>query len=334
MNINDQFSSEGRKPTVSVCIPTYNRAGLLRQAITSVLEQEFQDFEIVVYDNASTDGTTEVVRSFSDDRIRYFRNPRNLGHRENWRRCFRAAVGSYLAALPDDDMMLPENLSRKVEFLQRNPQVGLVHSKYHVIDQEGQILISNTNWGHGADRAVDSLERREELLTAFINTINLPTVVFTRACYEKVGEFSDRIAFAYDWEYWMRVALYYDIAFLAEPLVKWRIHSASLTKTQVRDPIVQLRDDLMAKRQLFKRNAFAIPESRQLRNEMWRNMAGRFFRDAQTMLRDGLEDAKARAIVLKVCLSFPEMLKERSLWRVFLNSLLGRPVTDLLWQRS
>jgi glycosyltransferase involved in cell wall biosynthesis len=332
--MQDQFTSAGRKPMGSVCIPTYNRVGLLRQAITSVLEQRFQDFEIIIYDNASTDGTPEVVRSFSDERVRYFRNPQNLGHRENWRRCFRAAVGSYLAPLPDDDVMLPENLSRKVEFLRHNPQVGLVHSKYHVIDQDGQILIYDTNWGHGGDRAVDSLEKREDLLTAFINTINLPTVLFTRACYERVGEFSDRIAFAYDWEYWMRVALYYEIAFLAEPLVKWRIHSGSLTKTQVRDPIVQLRDDLMAKRELVKNNAFAIPGSRQLRNQMWRNMAARFFWDAQTMLKDGLEDAKARAIVLKVCLSFPEILKERSLWKVFLNSLLGRPVTDLLWQRS
>jgi len=331
--MKDEFTSAGRKPMVSVCIPTYNRAGLLRQAITSVLEQGFQDFEIIVHDNASTDDTSDVVRSFSDARVRYFRNPQNLGHRENWKRCFRAAVGNYLAPLPDDDVMLPENLSRKVEFLRHNPLVGLVHSKYHVIDQDGQILLYDTNWGHGRDRSVDSFEKREDLLTAFINTINLPTVVFTRACYERVGEFSDHIAFAYDWEYWMRIALYYEIAFLAEPLVKWRIHSGSLTKTQVRDPIVQLRDDLMAKRELLKNSAFAIPGSRQLRNQMWRNMAGRFFRDAQTMLKDGLEDAKARAIVLKVCLSFPEILKERSLWKVFLNSLLGRPVADLLWQR-
>src|SRR5262244_3089429 len=99
MNMNDQFTSAGRRPTVSVCIPTYNRAKLLRQAIGSVLEQTFQDFEIIVYDNASTDDTAAVAESFSEERIRYFRNTRNLGHRENWKRCFRAARGDYIAAL-------------------------------------------------------------------------------------------------------------------------------------------------------------------------------------------------------------------------------------------
>jgi hypothetical protein len=230
-------------------------------------------------------------------------------------------------------MMLPENLSKKIEFLRKNPHVGLVHSKYHVIDQDGKILIPDTNWGHGTDRTVDSFDKSEDLLVAFINTINLPTVILTRACYEKVGELSDRIAFAYDWEYWMRISLYCDVAFLAEPLVKWRVHSSSVTKTDVRDPLVQLREDLMAKRELFKRHAHAIPQRRRLTNEMRRNMAERLFLDTQTMLKNGLGDAKVRAAVLKVCLSFPEMLQERSLWRLFLSSLLGRPVSGLMWQR-
>jgi glycosyltransferase involved in cell wall biosynthesis len=320
-----------QKPAVSVCIPTYNRAALLRQAIGSVLEQCFQDFEIVIYDNASTDDTGEVVRSFADERIRYFRNGKNLGHRENWKRCFRAAQGSYLAPLPDDDMMLPENLSKKIEFLRQNPHVGLVHSKYHVIDQDSQILIRDTNWGHGTNRAVDSLEKREDLLVAFINTINLPTVVFTRACYERVGEFSDRIPFAYDWEYWMRIAVYYDIAFLAEPLVKWRIHSSSLTQTEVRDPLVQLREDLTAKKELFMCHGHAITGCRQLKRQMWRNMAQRLlFRDAPRLFKDGLEDGEVSTRLLKMCLSFPGMLCDISVPKILFKIIFGKSGADLL----
>jgi glycosyltransferase involved in cell wall biosynthesis len=320
----------GREPQVSVCVPTYNRAHFLREAMQSVLSQSFEDFELIVHDNASEDDTGSVVKSFSDERIRYFRNPRNLGHRENWSRCLRVARGNYIATLPDDDLMLPENLAKKVEVLLGNPQVGLVHSKYHLIDEEGRIMKYDTNWGHGPDRTVDAMERRDDLLTAFLNTINLPTVLFRRACYERLGGFSDRIELAYDWEYWMRIAIYYDVAFMAQPLVKWRIHSSSVTRTCVRNPIVQLREDLAAKRELFKHHVRAILGGRQLKRQMWRNMAERIFRDAQTMLEDGWGDAEARTFVLKMCLSFPGMLYETSLWKILLNSMLGRPVADLL----
>ncbi len=323
----------GPEPAVSVCIPTYNRAKLVREAIESVLAQSFEDFELIVCDNASEDDTESVVRSFSDKRVRYFRNPQNLGHRENWNGCLHLARGNYIAILPDDDMMLPENLAKKVKVLLRSPQVGLVHSKYHLIDGEGRIIKYDTNWGHGPDRTTDALERREDLLTAFLNTINLPTVLFRRACYERLGAFSGRVKYAFDWEYWMRIAIYYDVAFLAQPLVKWRIHSSSITKTCVRDPVVQLWEDLASKREVFKCHAHAISGRRQLEKQMWRNMAQRIFRDAQTMIKDGWGDAEARAFVLKMCLSFPGMLHERRLWKVLLNSMLGRPVVDLLWGR-
>ena len=81
-------------PIVSVCIPTYNRAPLLAQAIQSVLGQTLQDFELLISDNASTDDTEAVVRSFDDPRIRYVRNEINLGGRANYDRCLQLASGS------------------------------------------------------------------------------------------------------------------------------------------------------------------------------------------------------------------------------------------------
>ena len=296
----------------------------------SVLAQTFEDLELVVCDNASEDDTESVVRSFSDKRVRYFRNPQNIGHRENWNRCLHLARGNYIVIFPDDDMMLPENLAKKVEVLLRSPQVGLVHSKYHLIDEEGRIIKYDTNWGHGPDRTADALERREDLLTACFNTVNVPTVLFRRACYERLGRFSDRVRFAYDWEYWMRIAIDYDVAFLAQPLVKWRIHSASITKTYMRNPVVQLREDLAAKREVFKHHIHGIPEGRQLEREMWRNMAKRIFHCGRTMLEDGWGEAEARAFVLKMCLAFPWMLYERSLWKILLKSVLRLPVAELL----
>jgi glycosyltransferase involved in cell wall biosynthesis len=320
--------------TVSVCIPTWNRSRLLREAMQSVLGQTFEDLELVVCDNASDDDTEQVVRSFPDPRIRYLRSSRNLGHRENWNRCLSQAKGEYIAILPDDDIMLSENIGRKVEVLRRNPQVGLVHSKFHLIDEHGQIVRSNTNWGHGPDREADAIENRMNLLTAFVNTINVTSVLFRRACYERLGGFSDRVRLAFDWEYWMRTAVHYDIAFLAEPLVQWRIHSQSITKTSVRNPIVQLKEDLAAKKTVFKYHARLLPDTHRLERQMWRNMAERVFRDGQLMVESGWSEPDARRFVVQLCSSYPSLILEGRLRKVLWRSLLHRSVSGLLARKA
>lgn len=316
--------------SVSVCVPTWNRCLLLQEAMRSVLGQTFGDFELLVCDNASDDQTEQVVRSFVDPRIRYIKHSRNLGHRENWNRCLSLARGEYITILPDDDVMLPENIGRKVEVLRRNPRVGLIHSKFHLIDQHGDIIRSNTNWGHGPDRELDVIENREDLLTAFINTINIPTVLFRRGCYERLGGFSDRVRLAFDWEYWMRIAVFYEIGFLAEPLVKWRIHPQSITKTSVRNPVMQLKEDLAAKETVFKTYAHSLPGWRGLKRQMWQNMAGRVFRCSHEMLVQGWTESDARQFILQMCSCYPWLLTEKRLWKILMLSLLHQPVSRCL----
>jgi glycosyltransferase involved in cell wall biosynthesis len=97
-----------------VTIPTYNRAHLLREAIRSVLSQSVTDLEFVVSDNASTDDTAAAVASFDDSRIHYVRNDTNLGHLVNMSRGFQLGTAPFVTILPDDDIMLPESLKRKV----------------------------------------------------------------------------------------------------------------------------------------------------------------------------------------------------------------------------
>ena len=81
---------------LSVCIPTYNRAKLLREAIESILQQSYVDFELIIVDNASKDDTKEVVNSFKDPRIRYFKNSSHLGLALNWNRCIALAKNNYI----------------------------------------------------------------------------------------------------------------------------------------------------------------------------------------------------------------------------------------------
>src|SRR4051794_21609038 len=98
-------------PKISVCIPTYNRARYLPTALRSVFGQTLQDFELVVYDDFSTDDTAAVVTAFSDDRLRFFRQPHNVGIARNRNSCLSEARGEYIAWLDSDDVYLPEMLA-------------------------------------------------------------------------------------------------------------------------------------------------------------------------------------------------------------------------------
>lgn len=110
--------------TVTVCIPTYNRAELLREAIQSVLAQTYLDWELLVSDNASTDHTAEVVAAFKDARIHYYRQPENIGMMPNFRSAIEKVSTEWVALLPDDDQFLPEHLEVALAALSAYPQAA------------------------------------------------------------------------------------------------------------------------------------------------------------------------------------------------------------------
>jgi hypothetical protein len=322
-----------RSPQISVCLPTFNRAGMLAGSIASVLGQDFGDFELIVSDNASNDETESVVRSFSDDRILYSKNPKNLGPRRNMNLCLARCRGKYIAFLPDDDLMLPENLQRKHEVLEARAEVGLVHSRYHLIDEASHIVRENTNWGHGPERFDDAMEDRRELLANSYNRINLSTVLFRRACYEKLGGFTigrkGQIGLAFDYEYWMRIALYYNIAFLARPLVKWRIHSGSLTSTNLAS------DEARKVRQVLAAKSFLLATcSKDMPDPLRREIVCRAHQTALRHLRDLLDaevgKAPARRFLLDSVRMFPGMFRQREAWKLAAKCILNRRYIDRL----
>jgi glycosyltransferase involved in cell wall biosynthesis len=124
--------------TLSICIPTFNRAGWLREAITSCLEQTDSDIEVVVSDNASDDDTGEVVASFGDRRIRYHRQPSPVPPVENWNSSWRAAGGELITFLCDDDALEPGFVPSMRDVMGRFPEASLYRSGLRAIDAEGR----------------------------------------------------------------------------------------------------------------------------------------------------------------------------------------------------
>jgi glycosyltransferase involved in cell wall biosynthesis len=127
-------------PTVSVIIPTYNRSWGLIRAVNKVLCQTFQDFEIIIVDDFSQDDTPQVVETLQDPRIRYFRQPQNVGVAQNWGTGLEMAQGEFVCFLMDDDFYEPQFLENRISALQANPNLCVVFSSYILCDAEGKTL--------------------------------------------------------------------------------------------------------------------------------------------------------------------------------------------------
>lgn len=128
-------------PRLSIGLPVYNGQKYLGSTVDSILRQPFGDFELIISDNASTDATQEICRTYAagDRRVRYHRNERNLGVAWNHNRVFELSSGEYFMWAAYDDVRAPEYISKCVEFLSRNPETVLCYSKIGCIDEHGQI---------------------------------------------------------------------------------------------------------------------------------------------------------------------------------------------------
>ena len=137
------------RPTVSIGLPVYNGQNFLAAAIASILEQRFADFELIICDNASTDGTEEICRAFGarDGRIRYQRNPRNLGAGPNFNRAFELARGEYFKWAAHDDLLEPPYLERCVDALRSEPDAVLCHSAVRRIEGERELGVYDSGLG-------------------------------------------------------------------------------------------------------------------------------------------------------------------------------------------
>lgn len=216
-------------PKISVCIPTYNRADLLRRCIDSVVAQDWTDWELIITDNASSDNTTEVVASYRDSRVRSVRQSENIGMFKNFNAAIREAKGEYVKMLMDDDVLLPACLRRQIEILDQFPKVNFVCSDYSAIDADSK-PIQNIYFHHDSYRVFR--ESREEAGSSFIleyllghRVVGLPSAItFRRLAAEKVGYFDEQIGNPLDADMWLRLAATGDFYYLDEKLLYVRWH--------------------------------------------------------------------------------------------------------------
>jgi glycosyltransferase involved in cell wall biosynthesis len=214
-----------------VLIPAYNYARFLPEAVESVLQQDFEDFELIIADDASTDDTAEVCTVYvqRDSRICFVRHEKNLGMVENWNWCLRKARGKYIKfLLADDRLERPYALTKLVDAL-RNPEVFLVASARNLMDETSRIT---GRWNPLGVQDV-SLPGRKLILRCLDNDLNMigePSAVLFRAVDATRG-FSSEYRQLTDLEMWFHLLQRGSLSYIAEPLCSFRRHSLQQTET-------------------------------------------------------------------------------------------------------
>jgi glycosyl transferase family 2 len=224
-------------PTVSFIIPCYRLAHLLGQCIESILQQTYEDFEILVMDDCSPDETQQVVSSFHDPRIRYVRNEKNIGHLRNYNKGIELSRGRYIWLISADDYLRrPYLLDRYVETMDKNSGIGYCCCPAVAVRGGAEKNVIEYSVYDTADRIVPGREFLKTLL--YQNIVMAPSVLARRECYDKVSVFpldacwaGEKVEMGWvgDWYLWCMFALSFDVAYFAEPMVCYRVHDLSMT---------------------------------------------------------------------------------------------------------
>lgn len=214
-------------PHVSVIIPTYNRAHLIGATIASVLEQTYSDFEVIVVDDGSTDQTELVISRISDSRLRYVRQP-NCGRSKARNHGLSLARGKYITFLDSDDLYLPGKIELQVNYLVSHPDVGMVYTSAHCINEQGAMLKHNYI-------AAESGYIYEDIAFFTPVTITLPTVMTYKKVMENVGCFDENMHRFEDTDMWRRISKSYRIDAMPEFTCLIRAHDDNSLINQ--DPV-------------------------------------------------------------------------------------------------
>jgi glycosyltransferase involved in cell wall biosynthesis len=199
---------------VSIVLPTHNGARYIAQSIRSCLEQTHPFWELIVVDDASTDGTLRVVQDFTDTRVRIVRLTANRGLPAALNAGFAAATGQYLTWTSDDNYYLPHALERMLAVFHAHPDVGFVCADQDFIDEQGTVV-------YHFDVDVPG-----GLLTH--NSVNA-CFLYRRVVQRCVGRYAEDMQLAEDYEYWLRVSRRFRMYGLHETLYRYRLHASTLT---------------------------------------------------------------------------------------------------------
>lgn len=217
-----------KKPKVSVIIPSYNHSKFIEAGINSILTQTYQDFEIIISDDASPDDSVEKIKKIIDPRIKLFAHTENMGAVYNTNFCIEKASGEYIALLNSDDLWEKEKLEKQVKFLEENKNIGAVFTNALFVDEEDLPLSKQEyQW---ADVFIEANRSKGEWLHRFFFKLNClchPSILIRREIYDKTRLYNPCFRQLPDFAMWVDILKFTEIHILEEKLVKFKILKSS-----------------------------------------------------------------------------------------------------------
>ena len=213
---------------ISVVTASYNYQDYIKEAVQSVLDQTYKDWELIIVDDCSTDNSVEVIKSFKDERIKLFINEKNLGLKETVKRGIENATGEWVVFLESDDILTPDYIEKKVEIAKKYTDINLIFNDCEFFGDENKVR--DFNIALGKTRAV--LRRKTYPNKMFYN-FYLSNKIFTFSSVMAKREDLMKMSFnppmdcLLDWWLWVQMSYAGKFYYLPETLTKWRLHTDS-----------------------------------------------------------------------------------------------------------
>lgn len=310
--------SANNSPQISFIVPCYNYARYLPDCLNSILQQEGDfDFEIIVIDDASTDNTTEVIRSFTDGRIRFIANETNLGHAKTINRGLLAARGWFIARIDPDDRYRLNFLSLVMPKFTEFPEVGMVYGDAAVINSDGVITIDRCDQVHGER----DFKGNELVRLLGKNFICAPTVMARAEAWRNALPAPEWLAFN-DWYFTLKMARDYDFYYINQVLADYRVHGENhhhkVVVNKSEEPsIFWLLDHIY-------REPEKSPQLEARKQQAKRHIYGAQYLDMATKYFGCGYDADARRCFLQALQNKPSYLLKPVVLRQLLGTIIGR----------
>tara|TARA_B100001250_G_C19817562_1_gene799592 strand:+ start:5268 stop:6272 length:1005 start_codon:yes stop_codon:yes gene_type:complete len=184
-------------PLVSILISVYNQAEFIKETINSILNQTFQNFELIIVDDASIDTSLSIIKSYKDNRIKVIQNAKNIGLTQSLNKGLKQCSGEFVARLDADDMMTTDRLEKQLNFLQNNPNVDIIGTQLVLINQEGGVIKKMNHWPIG-------LEQNIFFVIIGDNPVAHPSVLIRKKLMNKLNGYNPNYSSSQDVDLWYR----------------------------------------------------------------------------------------------------------------------------------
>ena len=215
-----------RKPPISVVMPAYNSEKYISEAIESILNQTYKNFEFIITNDGSTDKTLSIIKKYAkqDKRIKIINNEKNLGISPSLNNGVKASKGKYIAIMNHDDISLTTRFEEQIKHMEKHPEIGILGTFIETFDERGNVFIRKY--------PVKDSKIRKKIF--FYSPLSHPSTIIRKEVFSEVGFYKERASPCEDVELYFRVGERYKLENLPKILLRYRIHKSTVTMRKTR----------------------------------------------------------------------------------------------------